>query len=298
MRPWLGLAAAIQLLTFTPVQGQQTTAGYSPAECPPCAGWNAPQPPTHLFGNTWWVGTRGLGAILITSDSGHILIDGGLPDSAPLIETGIRTLGFRPEDVRIILNSHAHYDHAGGIAALEERTGARVLASAASAEVLRTGLPTAEDPQRDTALAFPPAGAVEIIADGDTVTAGPLAVVAHITPGHSPGGTTWSWRSCDETRCADIVYADSQTPVSDDSYRFSVGDRAMIFERGLDVIGSLPCDILLTPHPGASDLWSRIDARDAGDPDALFDSTACARYAESARQRLATRLQRERAGGV
>jgi metallo-beta-lactamase class B len=172
-----------------------------------------------------------------------------------------------------------------------------LLASAASAEVLRQGFLTVEDPQRDTALWFPPAHSVETFAHGDTVTVGLLAVIANITPGHSPGGTTWSWQSCDASRCADMVYADSQTPVSDSRFRFSDGGRSAAFERGLDVIRSLSRDILLTPHPGASDLWSRLAARDAGDPDALFDRTACVRYAESAREQLMARLVRERSGG-
>ena len=93
------------------------------------------------------------------------------------------------------------------------------------------------------------------------------------------------------------MYADSQTPVSDDGFRYSMGDRTERFERGLEVIEGLACDILLTPHPGASGLWDRVAARDQGDPEALVDSAACVRYAERYRQRLRERLERERAGG-
>jgi metallo-beta-lactamase class B len=289
--------AALSCPMAAPVVSQVVTGGYTASQCPSCAAWNAPHRSVPLFGNTYWVGTRGLGAILITSDSGHVLIDGGLPESAPLIETNVRDLGFRPEDIRVILNSHAHFDHAGGIAALQRVSGASVLASPASADALRTGLPTAEDPQRGVALAFPPVREVGVIDDGDTVRVGSLTVVAHSTPGHSPGGTTWSWRSCDETRCADLVYADSQTPVSDGGFRFSDGDRARAFQAGLDVIAALPCDVLLTPHPGGSDLWARLEIRENGDPDALFDSQACKRYAEAGQARLAARLARERSGG-
>lgn len=197
----------------------------------------------------------------------------------------------------MILNSHAHFDHAGGLAALQRVSGAQVLASRASADALRSGLPTANDPQRRAALPFPPVAAVGLVDDGDTVRVGRLAVVAHVTPGHSPGGTTWSWRSCDGARCADLVYADSQTPVSDDGFRFSDGDRPRVFRRGLDRIATLPCDILLTPHPGASDLWPRLRTRAGGNPDGLFDGQACIRYAEVGRERLAARLARERSGG-
>jgi metallo-beta-lactamase class B len=275
---------------------QSTPTGYTPEECPPCAGWNAPRLPMRLFGNTYWVGTQGLGAVLISSTSGHILIDGGLPESAPLILANIRDLGFAVQDVRVILNSHAHYDHAGGIAELHRATGASVYATSASARALRTGVLTAEDPQRNTALAFPPVPEVGVIADGDTVRVGPVALVAHVTPGHSPGGTTWSWRSCEGDVCLDIVYADSQTPVSDDGFQYSEGDRAVRFESGLDAIETLACDLLLTPHPGASDLWERVAEQDRGDANPLVDSAACARYAAQYRERLTRRLAREIAG--
>src|SRR5258708_5692099 len=93
---------------------------YSAAECPHCAEWNAPHAPVRVFGNTYWVGTAGLGAILVTSSAGHVLIDGALPASAPQIAASIRALGFRVGDVKLVLNSHAHFDHAGGIAAMQE----------------------------------------------------------------------------------------------------------------------------------------------------------------------------------
>ena len=117
----------------------------APKSCASCAEWNAPREPYRVHGNTYYVGTAGLSAILITSEAGHVLIDGGLPQSAPLIDASIRTLGFRTEDVRLILNSHAHYDHAGGIAALQRASGAAVAAGGAAA--LRSGGPPPDDPQ-------------------------------------------------------------------------------------------------------------------------------------------------------
>jgi metallo-beta-lactamase class B len=279
-----------------PAASQTTTTAYSPAECPPCERWNRPQPPVHLFGNTYWIGTEGLGAVLVTSSSGHILIDGGLPESAPHILANLRELGFEAGDVRLILNSHAHYDHAGGISALQAATGAPVYATNASAHALRTGVLTSEDPQREAALAFPAVSEVMVIQDGDTLRVGRLALVAHETPGHAPGGTTWSWTSCQSGVCRDMVYADSQTPVSDDGFRFSQGDRAVRFERGLDAIEHLDCDILLTPHPGASDLWRRVRRESGEDAAGLVDPRACARYADRYRGELARRLDREVGG--
>lgn len=268
------------------------------AECPSCAEWNAPAQPVHLYGNAYWVGTRGLGAILLTSSAGHVLIDGGLPESAPLIMANIRALGFRVEDVKLILNSHAHFDHAGGIAALQRASGAAVAASAPSAAVLRAGRSGPDDPQHGALLGFDPVASVRVIADGDTVRVGDVALVARFTPGHTPGGTTWTWRSCEAGRCLDFVYADSQTPISADGFLFtrntSYPSAISDFEHGFAVLEGLRCDVLLTPHPGASRMWERLSARDAGAPDALVDGGACRRYAAAARAQLAQRVARER----
>ena len=126
--------------------------------------WNTPHAPFRIFGNTYYVGTAGLSAILITSAGGHVLIDGALPESAPLIEANIRTLGFAVKDVRLLLNSHEHFDHAGGLSALQRASGARVAASPAAARSLTQGHPTPEDPQYASALKarYPPVKEVEI----------------------------------------------------------------------------------------------------------------------------------------
>ena len=274
-------------------------AVYDSAACPSCAEWNAPQQPVRIHGDTWYVGTHGLGAILVTSPLGHVLIDGGLPESAPLVMANIRAAGFRVEDVRMILNSHAHYDHAGGIAALQRASGAEVAAHPWSAATMRLGTSLPEDPQHAIALAYPAVRSVRDLEDGETVRVGALALTAHFTPGHTPGGTSWSWRSCEADRCLDIVYADSQTPVSADDFLFTrnttyptaVAD----FERGFAVLERLSCDVLLTPHPGASRMFERLRARDAGNVDALRDAGSCDRYAATARERLAARIAREEA---
>ena len=275
-------------------------AGYTPAQCPSCAEWNAPAAPVRLFGNVWYVGTRGLGAILLTSSAGHVLIDAGLPESAAPIMANVRTAGFRVEDIRLIVNSHVHYDHAGGIAAVQRVSGARVAASPSSAAVLRTGVVGPDDPQHDIALAYPAVTGVRIepLADGDTVRVGPIALAAHFTPGHTPGGTSWSWRSCEGATCLNFVYADSQTPVSADGFLFSRNTTYPTvlddFARGQALLERLPCDVLLTPHPGASQLWERLDARAHGQAGALQDGQACRRYAANARAQLARRVATEK----
>jgi metallo-beta-lactamase class B len=262
--------------------------------------WNTPQTPFRIFGDTYYVGTAGLSSILITSDAGHILIDGALPQSAQLIAANIRTLGFQPRDVRLLLNSHEHYDHAGGLGELQRVTGATMAASPAAARALREGHATPEDPQYGSSLKarYDPLTNIEVISDRRTLNVGPLAITAHFTPGHTPGATTWSWRSCEGTRCVDIVYADSLTPVSDDGFRFT-GDakRASIvdaFRRSVARVEELPCDVILAPHPEFVDLKGKL-ARlktDAG-VNPFIEPNACRTFAAAARKRLEQRVAEE-----
>jgi metallo-beta-lactamase class B len=287
------------LVTFA---SAHANAAETPSPCTNCAEWNVSQEPFRIYGNTYYVGVHGLSAILITSPQGHVLIDGDLPESAPKIVASIKALGFRIKDVKLILNSHVHYDHAGGIAELHRLSGATVAASKFTARALEDGHSGPNDPQYG---ALPPIGKVahvNIIRDGETLHVGPLALTAHFTPGHTPGGTTWTWQSCDQDHCLNMVYADSLTAVSADSFRFSSNTTypnvMHDFEKSFATLSALPCDILLTPHPEISDLWKRIDRRDkGGDANALVDSTACRRLADTSRAGLEKRVADERAGG-
>ena len=301
--PALLLAAAPMAPVALDAQATDSArAVVAPTACTNCVAWNAPERPFRIHGNTWYVGTNGLSAILVTSPAGHVLIDGGLTESAPRILASIRELGFRVEDVRLILNSHAHYDHAAGIAPLQVASGAEVAAHPWSAAFMRAGRSIAGDPQFGIDIPYEPVTPVREITDGDTLRVGPLAMVAHFTGGHTPGGTTWTWRSCEGTgaaeRCYDMAYVDSQTPVSADDFRFtsntSYPSAIADFERGFARIEGLRCDVLLTPHPSASEMFERRTARDGGKADAFRDAGACRRLAAQARQRLARRIATER----
>jgi len=266
--------------------------------CGACAGWNAPRAPSRLYGNTWYVGVTGLSSVLITSPAGHVLIDGGLPQSAPLIDANIRALGFRTEDVKLILNSHAHFDHAGGIAALQQVSGAVVAATAPAARALEAGEPTPDDPQYGFGRAdngYPPVRAVRVIADGEVLRVGDLAVTAHATPGHTPGGTTWSWRSCEADRCVDVVYADSLTAVSAPGFSFLDSGAHAALRASIARIAALPCDLVVAAHPSFTDLDGKLERRAAGaSPDPLLDPNGCRTYAAAATERFEQRLADER----
>jgi metallo-beta-lactamase class B len=138
---------------------------------------------------------------------------------------------------------------------------------------------------------------VRVIKDGETLRIGPLEVTAHLTPGHTAGGTSWSWKSCEEARCLHIAYVDSLTPVSSDTFLFTRNatypNVLKDFEQSFATVSALPCDILLTPHPEASDLWSRLERRGHGDADALVAAAACRNLAAAARERLQERVAKE-----
>ena len=286
-------------LTFSLLLSQPSSGLKSdPAvKCSSCTEWNLPHDSFRLYGNTYYVGTAGLSAILITSTVGSILLDGGLTQSAPLIEKNIRAVGGRLEDVRLIVNSHAHYDHAAGIAALQRASGATVAASAAGARAMAQGYPTSDDPQYDSGLKlkFPAVKDVKVVADGEVLRVGPLAITAHHTPGHTPGATTWTWQSCENSKCLNMVYADSLNPVSDEGFRFTKQPGAIdAFRKSIATLEKLPCDILLAPHPSAVDMDRKLrewETNPAVNP--FIDSNACRSYAGTIRNRLEARIAEE-----
>jgi metallo-beta-lactamase class B len=260
--------------------------------------WTTAQRPLQIFGNVYYVGARGASAFLITSADGHVLLDGPMQENAAMIVSNIEALGFRIGDVRLILNSHPHFDHAGSIAELQRLSGARVAARAPSTLVLRQGRSGPDDPQYGVVPEFPAVRSVQTIAPGDTLRVGPLALTAHATPGHTAGGTTWTWRSCQGERCVDMVYADSLGAASGDGFLFTRNTQYPTvlrdFEGSFATIAALPCDILLTPHPDVSNLWQRVSRRDQGDADALVDRAACTAYVASAKAALQARVDKER----
>lgn len=262
------------------------------------ASWKEPGEPFRIFGNTYYVGSRGLSSILITSPQGHVLIDGGLEGFGPMIGGNMVSLGFALQDVKLIVNSHAHFDHAGGIAELARESDARVVMHPWSANVLRSGESPKSDPQFG-ALAPIPRYRAQTLRDGETLSVGPLRLTAHFTPGHTPGGTSWSWRSCEKDRCVDFVYADSLSAVAAPGFSFRANDNypqvLADFERSFRVLESLPCDVVLAPHPDVVALWQRREAQQdqpAG-PNPFVEPGACKTYVDIMRHLLEKRLAQE-----
>jgi metallo-beta-lactamase class B len=262
-------------------------------QCEEKDGWADPAPPIRLFANLYDVGTCGIVVLLIAGSEGHVLIDSGPAEAAPLVAANIRTLGFALDDVEWIVTSHEHHDHVGGVAALQALTGAKVAASAAARRQLETGVATSADPQSGLHDPFAAIRVDRTMRDREELTLGSLRLTLHATPGHAPGSTSWSWHSCEGEDCRLVAFADSVTAVSADDYRFSDHpDYVGMFRKGLDATAAIDCDLVITPHPGASQLYERL----AGDAP-LTDPSACRNYAAWGREQLDARLAREASGG-
>lgn len=285
----------LAVLLVLPAAIAQAGSQPSPSgQCPAAPGWSDPARPAHVFGNTWYVGTCGISSILITSPKGHMLIDGATKEAATSIAANVRALGFKIEDIKYILTSHEHLDHVGGVARLQKDSAASVIAREPAATTLERGSNDRDDPQYGVLGDFPPISNVRRIRDGEMLTLGAVTITAHATPAHTIGSTSWTWESCESGNCRNMVYADSLTAVAADGFRFSdeqahAGLIARLRE-AFRIVADLPCDILMTPHPAASDLLVRLGP---GASKALIDPSACARYAANAAANLDARLARE-----
>jgi metallo-beta-lactamase class B len=260
------------------------------ARCKDWDEWDKPAPPVRIHGNTYLVGTCGIASILVTGTDGHILIDGGTQTGAEAIARNIERLGFRLQDVKILLHSHEHFDHVGGIGRLQQLTGAQLIASPNAAAVFETGVAGPGDPQAGMHPPFPTARVDRVIRHGETVRLGNLMLTAIETKGHTHGALSWHWGSCDGGICRRIVYADSLSPVSREGYLFSDHPGALeAFRRSIERIRALECDILLTPHPSASGMVDRLGRA------SMENSDGCRDYAADVGRRLDERLAKEQA---
>lgn len=265
------------------------------AACEGRDGWDEPGPPFRIYGNTWYVGTCGITALLVASPGGHTLIDSGTDKGAEIVLANIRALGFEPKDVKTILMSHEHFDHVGGMAKLQAATGARIVTTPAAARVLRSGVTDPADPQAGSGHPpFPPVtGTIETLNGPDGAMPANSTFRAISTPGHTLGATSWSWRDCENAVCKAIVYVDSLNPISSDGYRFTDHPRLVARMRsGIAKVAAVDCDIVIAPHPGAVNLRRRL----LGEAQ-LLDRDGCRAFAAAATDRLDRRLASERPGG-
>jgi metallo-beta-lactamase class B len=220
------------------------------------AEWNQPAEPFHVLGPIYYVGTEELGAWLIQTQAGLILLDGGLPESAPLIENNIKRLGFRLTDIRYLLNSHAHFDHSGGLAQLKRDTGAQMLASAGDRISLETG--TYLGSEDVAAVTAPPVAVDRVIGDGDIVQLGEVKLTALVMPGHTRGCTSWLMPIRDQDVAHQVIFYCSTTVAANrlvpkPQYPGIIDDYRATFAR----LKEVRADVFLSNHKDFFDLWGK-----------------------------------------
>lgn len=253
------------------------------------ASWLQPMAPLQIADHTWQIGTEDLTALLVQTADGAVLLDGGMPQMASHLISNMKVRGVAPQDLRLILLSHAHADHAGPVAELKRRTGAKIAANAESAVLLARGGST--DLHFGDDITYPPANVDRIIMDGEVVTVGGITFTAHFMPGHTPGSTAWTWTDARDGKPVRIAYADS---LSAPGYQLKGNPRypRLIedYKRSFATVRALPCDVLLTPHPGASNWDYAAGAR------ASAKALTCKAYADAAEQKFDAQLAKEVAG--
>jgi metallo-beta-lactamase class B len=254
-------------LAFASSLAAQTTAAER-------AAWNRPVEPFRIAGNVYYAGAEGVSSFLIATPAGSILLDGGLPETAPQIEKNIATLGFRLADVKYLLNSHAHFDHAGGLAQLKRDSGAQMVASRADGAIISTGR------GRD----FPPVRIDRFVENGATVELGGAVMTAVLTPGHTKGCTTWTMPVSAAGNTYNVVFYCSTTVV--DKLKDNRGYPRIVadYHHSFDTLAKLPCDVFLAPHPSFFHMDDKRARLMAGGPNLFIDSGEMRAYVEKSRQ--------------
>ena len=249
----------------------------APAQAP--ASWSTPTAPFKIADNLYYVGTTGISSYLITTRAGHILIDGAMPTSAKLIEASITKLGFKVADVKVLLNTHAHFDHTGGLAELKRDTGAKMAASAGDKAALETGTYTGSE--EVTAFNFAPVNVDRVLKDGDTVRLGGAVLTANVTPGHTAGCTTWTFPvAVDGVLRQALVYCSTSVAANrlvskarGPQYPGIVENYRKTFAR----LKTMKADIFLAPHAEQFDLAEKRAKLAAGGPNPFIDPGELAR---------------------
>lgn len=238
--------------------------------------WNAPIAPFRLIGNVYYVGTAGLSSFLIVDPAGLVLIDGALPESAPLIAANIRRLGFRLRDVRYLLNNHSHADHAGGLAALQRASGAQVAVSAGD----RADLIAGRTIGRPELGRFPPVRPTITIREGSIIRVGKTSLTARLTPGHTDGATSWTLRTAEDGKPVDVLFLSSLSVAGRDLVRGTPPrDTAAVaeFRSTFRRLATMNADVVLSYHAEQYDLIAKRKAQKAGNPRAFVDPAALPR---------------------
>jgi len=260
--------------------------------------WTEPVPPFAIADNLYYVGSQGLASYLVTTSAGHVLINSSLVESVLLLRASVEQLGFEFDDIEILLVSHAHWDHCAGSAPLVEATGARLMVMDGDAAVVGSGGQLDFQYGGDPSALYPPAKVDRVLRDRDEVELGEAVLVAHRTPGHTKGCTTWTLKArslADPAKLLDVVIVGS--PNVNPGYRLVNNpvywEMAADFRRGFQRLDSLPCDVFLGAHGSYFDLDGKRGQLAAGAADALVDPAGYVRFVEERQRAFEDELSRQ-----
>ncbi|HUQ81833.1 MAG TPA: subclass B3 metallo-beta-lactamase [Gemmatimonadaceae bacterium] len=262
------------------------------------ANWTEPFPAFRIADNLYYVGTKGLASYLATTPQGHILINSDLEENVPQIQASIEQLGFKFRDVKVLLISHAHWDHDAGSAKVKELTGASYMVMDADVPVVESGGETDFHYGGDASMRYRPVKVDRVLHDGDEVKLGNAVLVAHLTPGHTKGTTTWTLAVRDGGKTLNAVIIGSPNVnagyklVNNAKYPNIVAD----FERTFRVSKSLPCDIFLGAHGAYFDMEAKYARMKAGARDAFVDPKGCAAFIADREQAFRAELAKQTGG--
>jgi metallo-beta-lactamase class B len=255
--------------------------------------------PFHVIGNIYYVGSKGLACYLITTPAGEILLDTGYPDMAPQIEGNIKTLGYKLSDVKILIDSHSHIDHAGGMAELKSATGGQLMSLAEDAVYLENG--GHNDVLFGDRSPFPPVKVDRILHDGDAVTLGGVTLTPHLTPGHTPGNTTWTTTTQDKGKSYNVVFFGIVTVMPNTKLSGSPAypNIGADYARTMKVLPTLPCDVFLASNGSFFNMEQKHDALlKSAEPNPFIDPAGCKSFVDRAEASYQQALQKEQSGGA
>jgi metallo-beta-lactamase class B len=260
--------------------------------------WTEPFPAFRIAGNLYYVGSRGLASYLIATPEGHILINSNLEANVPMIRTSVESLGFKFSEVKILLISHAHWDHCAGSAAIKRITGAKYMVMDGDADVVESGGKSDFQYGSDRTALYPPAKVDRVLRDGDEVKLGNATLTARRTPGHTKGCTTWTMKVNDGSKLRDVVIVGSPNVnpgyklVGNTVYPGIAGD----FEQTFRVLRSAPVDYFLGAHGSYFDMETKYAQFKAGNATAFIDPAGYKSYLDDREQAFRRELKKQGGG--
>lgn len=289
LKKWLSLSilagAIVAVISFA-------SALYSQSN----ADWTEPFPPFKIAGNLYYVGSKGLANYLITTPQGHILINSDLEQNVPLIRASVEQLGFKFTDIKILLISHAHWDHNAASDTIKKQTGAKYMVMDADVSVVESGGKTDFQYANVASALYPPTNVDRVLHDGDEVRLDGAVLVARLTPGHTKGCTTWTMKVQEGGKTYNVVIVGSPNVnpgyklVNNGAYPQIVTD----YERMFQVLKSLPCDIFLGAHGSYFDLEGKY-ARLKENATAFIDPEGYKKYVADREQAFKREFAKQRA---